>query len=74
MNPFTPTDRKTWPELLTVVEMSAIFRRSVLGIRKAVQLHRFTPAPFQRRPYLWRKADVVRVLDAGRGAQMRKAG
>ncbi len=55
---FDPRDVATWPITLTVDELSAIYRRSVGGIRKAVQQRRFYPLPFQRKPYLWRRDDV----------------
>lgn len=71
----TPADPATWPVLLTAQDIAAIFRRSVMGIKKACQRGRFVPAPCQVRPYLWRRADVVRFVEGARGfssQQLRK--
>lgn len=72
---FTPTDRATWAEVLTAPEVAAIFRRKVGGLKKACQRtsrHPFVPVPYQSRPFLWRRADVIRALDSGR-VQIRMA-
>ena len=62
---FTPTDRATWPELLTLRETAAILRRSVFTIRKACTDQTMVPAPVRSlgRPYRWRRADVLRAID-----------
>ena len=63
MKPFTVEDRATWPDVLTAEETAAIYRRSVGGLKKAIQLGRFVPSPYQKQPYRWRKSDVLRHLD-----------
>lgn len=67
-----PADRATWPELLTLDEMAAIYRRRVGGIRWALQARTFVPAPYLRNPYRWRKADVIRHLDGD--SRLRRVG
>lgn len=69
----TITDRATWPELLTLSEVAAIYRRGLWGLRKDLQARTFVPAPFLTRPYRWRKADVLRHLD-GSSSRLRKVG
>lgn len=64
MTSFTPTDPATWPAVLTADEVAAIFRRAVGGLKKAVQRGGFVPAPFQVKPYRWRKSDIQRVVRA----------
>ena len=72
---FTPTDRSTWGEVLTAEEVAAIFRRKVGGLKKACQRtsrRPFVPVPYQAKPFLWRRSDVIRALDSGR-VQLRRA-
>lgn len=74
MTAFDPLTRATWPELLTADEVAPIYRRkSGSAVIRAVQLHRFPVAPFQKYPYAWRRADVIRHLDSARGT-LRRAG
>lgn len=72
MNPFSIADSNTWPVVLTAEQVSAIFQRPILGVKKACQLGRFVPAPFQKQPYRWRKVDVLRVVESGRGSSLRQ--
>jgi hypothetical protein len=65
--PFDITDSSTWPVVLTAEQVAAIYQRPVGGVKKACQLHRFVPAPFQVRPFRFRKTDVTRHLEGGRG-------
>ena len=67
MTEFSPCDPSTWCATLTVEQIAAIYQRSVGGVRKAVQLGRFQPVPFQVQPYRWRKVDVLRQLEGARG-------
>lgn len=64
---FDVLDRGTWPDVLTADEIATIYRRPILGLKKACQENRFVPAPYQKKPYRWRKVDVVRHLDGARG-------
>ena len=70
---FSVTDVATWPVVLTADQIAAIYQRSVGGIKKACQQHRFIPAPFQRQPYRWRKSDVVRHVERGGPHPIRRA-
>jgi len=65
---FNVADSTTWPLVLTPAHMSAIYARSIGGIQKACQLHKFNPAPFLRHPLRWRRADVLRQLEQGRAS------
>lgn len=65
---FNTADSSTWPVVLTPLHMSAIYARTVGAIKKACQLHKFQPAPFQKQPYRWRRADVLRQLEQGRAS------
>lgn len=67
MMAFDPHDPATWPVNLTAYEVAAIYRRSVQGLRKAVQRHQFTPAPYKVRPYLWRRIAVLADVEGARG-------
>jgi hypothetical protein len=68
---FNATDPATWPLVLTADQVAAIYQRPVGGLKKACQQHRFVPAPYQRQPYRWRKADVLRDVEGGRGVLKR---
>jgi len=70
---FNISDPSTWPLVLTVDQVAAIFQRPVGGVRKACQLARFVPAPFQLKPYRFRKADVLRHVEGARSSsQLRR--
>jgi hypothetical protein len=69
--PLNPADPDTWPMVLRIEDIAAIYRRSVLAIRHACKPSakvKFRPAPFQTRPYRWRKADVLRDVQGARTA------
>ncbi len=71
---FDVTNTATWPVVLTVEHISAIYGgRSVLGIKKACQQHKFLPAPYRTRPYLWRRAAVLRDVEGARGFQQARS-
>lgn len=77
---FTATDPATWPATLDVYMVAAIYpTRTVSGIRKSVQARTFVPAPIfdggkVRRPYCWRKADILRDVEGARGSHLRRVG
>lgn len=73
MSAFNITDRATWPEVMTAQEVADVLRRKVGGVVKECQQRTFVPAPFQQRPRLWRKSDVLRHID-GAVRSMRRAG
>jgi hypothetical protein len=64
---FNAADTATWLPTLTAEQIAAIYQRSVGGIKQACQKGSFVPAPFQKQPYRWRRADVLRHLEGGRG-------
>jgi hypothetical protein len=70
---FDTTNPSTWPVILTIEQVGAIYLRKPGGIRKSCQRHAFTPAPMATHPYRWRKADVLRHIEGGRAVlrQMR---
>lgn len=61
---FSIADRSTWPEVLTADEVGPIYRRTPLAIKRACSARTFVPSPFAKHPFRWRKADIVRHLDA----------
>lgn len=65
--PFNACDPATWPATLTAEQVAAIYQRKVGGLKKSCQSHTFVPAPFQAKPYRWRKTDVQRHV-AGKAA------
>lgn len=60
---FDPRDPSTWLPTLTAEQVAAIYQRPVGGIKKSCQLGRFHPAPFQTKPYRWRKSAVLRDVE-----------
>jgi hypothetical protein len=73
MTSFNPCDPATWPVVLTAEQIAAIYQRPILGLKKAVQRGGFVPAPFQTKPYRWRRVDVLRHVEGARG-DLRRAG
>lgn len=73
---FDTTDIATWPVVLTAMQISAIYQRPVSGVKKACQRGLFVPAPFTKQPYRWRRADVLRHIEDGRGfgGRLRRVG
>jgi len=51
------------PVVLTLDELAQIYRCSPHTIRRRLEAGTFTPAPIKRRPYRWRKDDVIDDLD-----------
>lgn len=72
MNPFSTADPDTWPMVLTADHMSQIFHRTAPAIKKACARGTFLPAPFQPKPMRWRKVDVLRLVESGRGSSLRR--
>ncbi len=68
--PLAPvTNLSTLPVLLTLTEMAALYRVSPLTIRRALSACTFRPLPFEKYPYRWRRADVLRDLEHCRPQQ-----
>jgi hypothetical protein len=64
----------TWPVILTAQHIADIFHRPIGGIKTACKRKRFQPEPYQVKPYAWRKVDVVRFVEGGRGVGLRRVG
>lgn len=65
---FSIADDATWPLVLNVEQVAAIYQRTVGAVKHACWEGRFVPAPFQPKPLRWRKADVLRDLVGGRAS------
>lgn len=65
-SPSPVTDIERLPVILTLKEMSAIYRVSPLTIRRALSLDQFRPLPFEKYPYRWLRSDVARDLQTRR--------
>lgn len=50
------------PIVLTVAEISRIYRLSPLTIYKQIRAGVFVPPPWARSPYRWRREDIVADL------------
>jgi hypothetical protein len=75
VTPFDVANPDSWPAVMTASEVAAIFRRKVGGLKRAIQRGQIRfPMPYQTKPYLWRRADVVRFVESGRGSSLRRAG
>ena len=64
----------TIPVLLTLKDISAIYRKSVPTIRRELQAGTFRPVPWDNYPYRWLPADVERDLETPRELRMRNHG
>jgi hypothetical protein len=73
---FDVTNPETWPVILTVDHIMAIIpaHKTICGLKSACKRKRFQPAPYQSKPWLWRRADVQRFVEGGRGVQLRRVG
>jgi hypothetical protein len=60
------TDLGKLPVILTLQELSTIYRISPLTIRRALAVNSFRPLPFEKYPYRWLRDDVVRDLQTRR--------
>jgi hypothetical protein len=56
------TDLDALPVILTIKEVSAVYRISPLTIRRRLFENTFRPLPFDKYPYRWLKDDVVKDL------------
>lgn len=65
---FSPCDRSTWGETLTLDQVAQIFNQKPGGIRQRLKPScrrvAFSPRPKYSRPLRWLKADVIRALDS----------
>lgn len=68
---FDPKRPETWPVVLTVAQIAAIYQRTEGALRKAMSNQRFHLAPMRGRPYRWRRVDVIRDVEGARGSLQR---
>lgn len=69
MPQFNPIDPNTWPLMLTIVQVAAIYQRSPEAIRTAYKRGRFHPSPVPKmKPLRWRKSDVLRHVEGALSA------
>lgn len=67
------TDRRTWPELMTVQHIAAIWSLSTKTVNRLVSEGKFVPAPDDGHPRRWRKDDVIRWYERRELARRRRA-
>ena len=60
------SDISQLPIILTLKEISAVYRISPLTIRRGLQDNSFRPLPFEKYPYRWLRDDVVHDLKTRR--------
>jgi len=72
MKPPAVTDLAAFPVILTLNEIAAIYRISVSTIRRGLQKGTFSPRPWDRYPYRWRRDDIVADLKRPRPEQPHK--
>ena len=69
------TDLEALPAILTIREISGVYRLSPSTIRVKLQKGTFCPPPWDRYPYRWRKEDVLADIARPRTEQrLRKHG
>lgn len=72
---FSTADPDSWPVLLSLEQIAAIYQRKPSGVAKSCQQRTFQPAPFLVHPYRWKKTDLMRHLNGGRMVDVqRRAG
>ena len=57
------------PVVLTIVDVSRIYRLTVTTIYKQIRAGVFVPAPWARSPYRWRREDILADLLCERSAK-----
>jgi Helix-turn-helix domain len=66
------SDLSSLPVILTLKEIAAIYRVSLSTIRRGLQNGTFSPRPWDRYPYRWRRDDVAAGLNRRRGERPQK--
>ena len=61
------------PLILTLSEMAAVYRVSIATIRRGLQAGTFSPRPFDKYPYRWKREDVIADLRRAREQPRRRA-
>lgn len=64
----------TIPVLLTLKDISAIYRKSAKTIRNQLQAGTFRPVPWDNYPYRWLPTDVEKDFEKPRDLKMRNHG
>ena len=72
MKPPAVTDFSSLPMILTINEIAAIYRISLSTIRRGLQNGTFSPRPWDRYPYRWRRDDVVADVKRARAERPHK--
>lgn len=72
MKPPAVTDLSSLPVILTLKEIAAIYRISLSTIRRGIQNGTFSPRPWDKYPYRWRRDDVAADLKRQRAEQPHK--
>src|SRR5262252_7863597 len=62
------------PLILTLSEMAAVYRISEKTIRRGLQAGTFSPRPFDKYPYRWKREDVIADLARPREERRRAHG
>lgn len=74
--PFDPNDCATWPLVLSLDQVAAIYGRSREAIRHSLKASyrgvAFQPAPFRRNPAQWRRSEVERDVIGARAVPLRR--
>jgi hypothetical protein len=52
------------PLILKIGDMEAVYRISHRTIRRQLEQGEFTPTPYDKYPYRWRRQDVINDLNA----------
>jgi len=52
-------DVNNLPVIVTIEELSRLYRLSEWTIRRRCQLGLFSPVPWERYPYRWRREDII---------------
>jgi hypothetical protein len=63
MRPFDPTDPASWPQVLRLKDVAAIYGMKPQTIQRYLTPQSkqvFHPAPYRRHPALWRKSAILR--------------
>lgn len=66
------SDLDTLPIIMTMEELAPLYRLSASTIRRQVQQGTFSPRPWEKYPYRWRREDVIADLKRGRPERPRR--
>ena len=74
---FSVTDPATWPAVLSLENVAAIYGLSVHSLRHYLRpsaKYPFSPQPYRTHPLRWRKADIERDAIGNRAVPLRRVG